>query len=64
MVKINGEIMDVQGKSLLEYLTEAGYQPEQIAVECNGEIIPKAMYAEKILEDGDVLEVVRFVGGG
>ncbi|MBQ4606606.1 MAG: sulfur carrier protein ThiS, partial [Clostridia bacterium] len=32
--------------------------------ERNGEIIPKAMYGETVLEDGDCVEIVRFVGGG
>lgn len=35
-----------------------------IAVECNGSIVPKTSYEEKLLEDGDSLEVVSFVGGG
>ena len=37
---------------------------ERIAVERNGEIIPKTSYQDIILQDGDVLEVVSFVGGG
>ena len=42
MVKINGECVDVAGKSLLEYLTSANYDPKIIVVERNEEIIPKA----------------------
>ena len=34
------------------------------AVELNEEILPKAEYAETVLKDGDVLEIVNFVGGG
>lgn len=64
MIKINGEPKAVQGMSLLAYLTQEGYQPERIAVECNEEIVPKAEYDRKILQDGDVLEIVSFVGGG
>ena len=33
-------------------------------MERNGEIVPKAAYGETILQDGDVIEVVNFVGGG
>jgi len=36
----------------------------RIAVERNEEIVPKAKYAETVLADGDVVEVVNFVGGG
>ena len=64
MVKINGKEMQIQGMSLLEYLTRQGYNLERLAVECNEEIIPKSSYAKKILQEGDVLEIVSFVGGG
>lgn len=64
MIKINGESQAVQGMSLSAYLAQEGYQPERIAVECNEEIVPKAEYDKKILQDGDVLEIVSFVGGG
>ena len=64
MVKINGENLDIAGKTLAEYLETTNYNPKRIAVECNGEIVPKSQYEEKILHDGDTLEVVSFVGGG
>jgi sulfur carrier protein len=37
---------------------------KRIAVECNGEIIPRSQFAETLLADGDKLEVVVAVGGG
>lgn len=64
MVKINGESLDMAGKSLIAYLESANYDPRRIAVERNGEIIPKSRYDEIWLEDGDSVEVVSFVGGG
>ncbi len=65
MVRINGqEELHLEGKTLKEYLEEKGYRMERIAVERNGEIIPKTSYQNIILQDGDVLEVVSFVGGG
>lgn len=64
MIRINGENVKADGMILLEWLTQNGYQMERIAVECNEEIVPKADYAKKILQDGDVVEVVSFVGGG
>ena len=63
MVKINGEALAVAGKTLAEYLAGTDYNPKRIAVERNGEIVPKAAYGETILQDGDVIEVVNFVGG-
>ncbi len=64
MVTINGSKLDIAGRTLLWYLSGANYGLEQIAVERNGKIIPKSQYAEAILADGDVVEIVRFVGGG
>ena len=64
MVKINGEDLDIAGKTLSSYLEENNYNMKRIAVECNGEIVPKATYDSRILADGDSLEVVSFVGGG
>ena len=64
MVKINGENLDVAGKTLQEYLDGTSFDPKRIAVERNGEIVPKAQYPETVLADGDTVEVVSFVGGG
>ncbi|MDO5344695.1 MAG: sulfur carrier protein ThiS [Lachnospiraceae bacterium] len=64
MVRINGEEKKVQGMKLTEYLEAEGYRQETIAIECNEEILSKSEYDKKILQDGDVLEIVNFVGGG
>lgn len=64
MVKINGEALDIAGKTVAQYLETTAYNLQRIAVERNGDIVPKAQYERTVLEDGDVLEVVSFVGGG
>ncbi len=64
MVKINGESFDVAGKSVETYLEEAGYDTKRVAVELNGEILPKSQYENTNFSDGDRVEVVSFVGGG
>lgn len=64
MVKINGEELELAGKTLAEYLAATDYDIKRIAVERNGEIIPKSQYAETVLETGDSVEIVSFVGGG
>lgn len=64
MVKVNGESLDIQGKTVAEYLASTSYDMKRIAVERNGEIVPKARYAETLLMDGDSVEIVSFVGGG
>ena len=64
MVKINGKELDIAGKTLADYLASTNYDIKRIAVERNGEIVPKAAYAETVLKDEDTIEVVSFVGGG
>lgn len=64
MVKINGELSSSEGMVLAEYLSQNGYDTRCIAVERNGEIVPKSQYEATILQENDSLEVVSFVGGG
>ena len=64
MVKINGESKDVAGMTLTVYLMTTKYDPKRIAIERNGDIVPKVQYSQTVLEDGDSIEIVSFVGGG
>lgn len=64
MVKINGEQLDAAGGTLAAYLERAGYDKSRLAVERNGEIVPRAQYESTVLRDGDEVEIVSFVGGG
>lgn len=64
MVKINGEERDAAGMTVAEYLKTTNYSLSRIAVERNGDIVPKAQYEKAVLEDGDSVEIVGFVGGG
>lgn len=62
---MNGECLEhMDGRTLSECLAGTKFDPARIAVEKNGQIVPKRLYAETVLQDGDVLEVVSFVGGG
>lgn len=65
MVKINGKIDDnATGKTMSQYLTDNGYKLIFIAVEVNGNILPKNEYNSYVISDNDVIEIVNFVGGG
>ncbi len=64
MVKINGKDYDVSGMTITEYLASTEYKKELIALERNEEIVPKAEYDNTVIEDGDIIEIVSFVGGG
>ena len=61
---INGEEVEVAGKTLADYLEETGYDTRGIAVERNGTIVPKSQYASTVLQDGDRIELVHCVAGG
>ncbi len=62
---INGEARSVAGPaSVAALLDEMGLTGKRLAVERNGEIVPKGLHASTPLADGDRLEIVVAVGGG
>lgn len=64
-VRVNGEELDMPGGATVAVLIERlRVATPRVAVERNREIIPKAQYTSTELREGDVLEVVEFVGGG
>jgi len=64
MVKVNGVMKHLIGQSLVQYLTDEGYNISRIALEYNGDILPKSEYDSKTFAEGDSIEIVAFVGGG
>ncbi len=64
MVQINGKAYEAAGKTVESVIQELEYDVRTIAVELNEEIIPKATLNQVTLKEGDVMEVVSFVGGG
>ena len=64
MVKVNGEEKEIAGRTVADFLKETTYDLKFIAVEINETIVPKAEYDSKVIEDGDKIEIVSFVGGG
>ena len=64
-VFINGEEQKMSDSSSTGTLvTELGLKPGHFAIEINGEIIPKSMYEETNLKDGDQIEIIQAIGGG
>ncbi len=62
---INGEPRDFQTPLKLADLVEAlGFAGKRVAIERNGEIVPRSIYGNTVLLDGDQLEIVVAVGGG
>jgi len=64
-VSINGEARQFpQNISIAVLVEEMGLTGKRIALERNGEIVPRSTFAAQQLEDGDQLEIVVAVGGG
>lgn len=63
-LQVNGDTRDVTARTLLGLVEELGFDPRKVAVERNLEIVPRSLHAETVLEDGDRIELVQFVGGG
>lgn len=62
---VNGETQDLpEGLTVAGLLTHLRLRSERVAVERNGSVVKRARHADEALADGDVLEVVTFVGGG
>ena len=63
-ISVNGEAESIEPQTLESYLTTKSLLGRRIAVERNGDIVPKSQFSEVILEDGDVIEIVHAIGGG
>jgi len=65
-VTINGEsrMLAEDAASVAALVRVLGFEGKRVAVERNGEIVPKSRYDATALADGDTLEIVRAVGGG
>ena len=64
-VKINGENREVDdGLTLTALLESLQIRPGRVVVERNRDIVPRESYNATLINDGDTLEIVHFVGGG
>jgi thiamine biosynthesis protein ThiS len=64
-VKINGEEKQIaDGLSVNGLLESLQIRPGRVVVERNRDIVSRDSFATTVLKDGDVLEIVHFVGGG
>lgn len=64
LIKVNGKQYTTEKETISQLLEELGIMPERVAVEVNMRIIKKTDFQSFPLSDGDVLEIVNFVGGG
>lgn len=63
-ITLNGAPHRSAAATIADLVRELDLVPEKVAVERNGEIVPRSTLAEAALAEGDTLEIVHFVGGG
>ncbi len=62
---VNGEDQQFASHlTVLGLVERLGLDTRKVAVELNREIVPRSTYAQVMLSEGDVLEIVHFIGGG
>ncbi|MDZ4274854.1 MAG: sulfur carrier protein ThiS, partial [Erythrobacter sp.] len=63
-ITLNGDPRRTHAATIADLVRELELAPEKVAVERNGEIVPRSTLEDAPLADGDRLEIVHFVGGG
>ena len=64
-IRLNGELRSIPELATLAALLEReGLAERRVAVEVNGEIVPRGRHAAHALQPGDIVEIVHALGGG
>jgi thiamine biosynthesis protein ThiS len=62
---VNGDPLELpDGLSVADLLRQLGVRAERVAIERNGTVVKRARHPDEKIAEGDVLEIVTFVGGG
>ena len=64
-ITLNGEKFTLEtGSNIVNLIEKLDLDVDKLAIERNLEIVPKSKFAMTIIEEGDKLEIVHFIGGG
>ena len=63
-ITLNGDVRRTSARTIADLVRELELDPAKVAVERNAEIVARSTLEDALLVDGDVLEIVHFVGGG
>jgi len=64
-ITLNGERFELDNPmSVAALLAQLDIDPRRVAVEHNLNIIKRQTYSDTLIDEGDTLEIVNFVGGG
>lgn len=65
MIKVNGQDKPIdEGTTLAQLIEQHNLTPQKVAVELNRRLVRTEKYADTMLQAGDEVEIVTFVGGG
>lgn len=64
-ITVNGQARDIaSGHTLHDLVVSLNLDPAVVVAELNRDIVPGTRFADTVLNDGDRLELLSFVGGG
>ncbi|MFC1844660.1 sulfur carrier protein ThiS [Thermodesulfobacteriota bacterium] len=64
-ITCNGETKEItQDTTLMSFIRDMDLNPDTVVAECDGRIIKRDEYDTLLLAEGNLLELIRFVGGG
>lgn len=64
-IHVNGQSRQApEGQTVLELLESLALDPARLALELDGQILPRTCWKQRTLQAGARLEIVQFVGGG
>jgi thiamine biosynthesis protein ThiS len=65
MLTVNGKTVEIEGEvPLPDFLRERGIDARHVAVAQNGDVLDRTRFGDVVLRSGDVVEIVRMIGGG
>lgn len=63
-ILLNGQQVQIKSRTLRELVVEKDIAPEAIVAEVNLQLIKKEHWQQYLLNEGDTVELLSFVGGG
>jgi len=63
-INLNGEKVESERQTLMEFILEKGLDPTSLIAEVNFKVIRQEIWKEITIKEGDNIELLSFVGGG
>lgn len=63
-IKLNGKILETESPDIHALVTDRNLDPSSLVVEHNHTLVRQTEWAQTLLQEGDTIELLSFVGGG